>query len=137
MLQRIQTVWLFLTAACAFLTLKFSTYSGTNKRLESPGFLTGTETISMMALTIAVGVIALITIFLYNNRKLQIRLTIVAILLELVLLYLYYREIELYVGKGAISITALLHVAVILFLLMAAKGINNDEKLIKDSNRLR
>lgn len=137
MLQRIQSVWLLLCAACIFLTLKFSTYSGTNKRLESPGLLTGTETILMMASTIAIGILALITIFLYNNRKLQLRLTIVAILLETILLYLYYREIILYVGKGAISITALLHVAVIFFLLMAAKGINNDEKLIKDSNRLR
>ena len=137
MLQRIQTVWLLLAAACAFLTLKFSTYSGTNKELIPSSFLKGTDTIPLLAVTLAVGIIALVTVFLYNNRKMQIRLSLLAILLELLLVYLYYREIQLFVGKGAISITALFHAAVILFLVLAAKGMNNDEKLIKESNRLR
>lgn len=137
MLQRIQSIWLLTASVFAFLTLKFSTYIGTNKKLIPSSFLTGTENIPMMLVTIAIGIIALIAIFLYNNRKLQIRLTVLAILLESVLIYLYYREIQLFVGKGAVSITALFHVLIILFLVLAARGISADERLIKDSNRLR
>ncbi len=137
MLQRIQSVWLLLAATFAFLTLKLSTYSGTNKDLLPSSFLTGTATTLMLATTLAVGIISFITIFLYKNRSLQLKLAILAILLELLLIFLYYKEIQTYVGKGAISITALFHIAVIIFLVLAAKGINSDDKLVKDSNRLR
>ncbi|MEJ7611601.1 MAG: DUF4293 domain-containing protein [Ferruginibacter sp.] len=137
MLQRIQSIWLLIASVFTFLTLNFSTYSGTNKKLIPSSFLTGKETIPMVIITVAIGLLALIAIFLYNNRKLQVRLTGLAILLECVLIYLYYREIQLFVGKGAISITALFHVIILLFLILAARAISSDERLVKDSNRLR
>ena len=137
MLQRIQTIWLFLAAICVFLTLKFSTYSGTNKEMVSPYFLKGTENLMLMFVTIAAGIIPLVAVFLYTQRKLQLRMAILAILLQTGLIYLYYREVETFIGKGAISLTAALHVLALLFLVLAVKGISADEKLIKDSNRLR
>ena len=137
MLQRIQTIWLFLAAVCIFLTLKFSTYSGTNKEMVSPYFLKGTENILLMFVTLAVGILALVAIFLYTHRKLQLRLAIGAIIVELLLMFLYYREVETFIGKGAISLTAALHVLALIFLFLAIRGISADEKLIKDSNRLR
>ena len=137
MLQRIQTIWLFLAAMCIFLTLKFSTYSGTNKEMVSPYFLKGTENILLMFLTIAAGIIPLVAVFLYTQRKLQLRMAILAILLQTGLIYLYYREVETFIGKGAISLTAALHVLALIFLFLAIRGISADEKLIKDSNRLR
>ena len=136
MLQRIQTIWLLFASVCAFLTLKFSTYSGTTKDLIPSAFLTGTSTIPLIMATLAVGIVSLITIFLYKNRKLQLRLTLLSILLEAVLIFLYYNQIKTFTG-GAISMTALFHLGVIVFLILAARGISSDEKLIKDSNRLR
>lgn len=137
MLQRIQTIWLFLAAVCIFLTLKFSTYSGTNKEMVSPYFLKGTENILLMFVTIAAGIIPLVAVFLYTQRKLQLRMAILAILLQTGLIFLYYREVETFIGKGAISLTAALHVLALIFLFLAIRGISADEKLIKDSNRLR
>ena len=137
MIQRIQSIWLFLAAVCVFLTLKFSTYVGTNKDLIPSSFLNGIATLPLIFVTLAVGILTLITIFLYKNRKLQLRLTILAMLLEAGLIFLYYNEIQTFIGKGTFSITAILHVAVIFFLILAARGINSDNKLIKDSNRLR
>ena len=137
MLQRIQTIWLFLAAVCIFLTLKFSTYSGTNKEMVSPYFLKGTENLMLMFVTIATGIIPLVAVFLYTQRKLQLRMAILAILLQTGLIYLYYREVETFIGKGAISLTAALHVLALIFLFLAIRGISADEKLIKDSNRLR
>jgi len=137
MIQRIQSIWLLLAAVCVFLTLKFSTYVGTNKDLIPSTFLNGTATLPLIFLTLAVGILTLITIFLYKNRKFQLRLTILAVLLEAGLIFLYYKEIQTFIGKGTFSITAILHVAVIGFLILAARGISSDNKLIKDSNRLR
>lgn len=137
MIQRIQSIWLLLAAICVFLTLKFSTYVGTNKDLIPSTFLNGIATLPLIFVTLAVGILTLITIFLYKNRKLQLRLTILAMILEASLIFLYYREIQTFVGQGTFSITAILHAGVILFLILGAKGISSDDKLIKDSNRLR
>ena len=137
MIQRIQSIWLFFAAVCVFLTLKFSTYVGTNKDLIPSTFLNGIATLPLIFVTLAVGILTLITIFLYKNRRLQLRLTILAVLLEAGLIFLYYKEIQTFIGKGTFSITAILHVAVIVFLILAARGISSDNKLIKDSNRLR
>ena len=115
MIQRIQSIWLFLAAVCVFLTLKFSTYVGTNKDLIPSTFLNGIATLPLIFVTLAVGILTLITIFLYKNRKLQLRLTILAVLLEAGLIFLYYKEIQTFIGKGTFSITAILHVAVIVF----------------------
>ena len=137
MIQRIQSIWLFLAAVCVFLTLKFSTYVGTNKDLIPSTFLNGIATLPLIFVTLAVGILTLITIFLYKNRKLQLRLIILAVLLEAGLIFLYYNEIQTFIGKGTFSIYAILHVGVVVFLILAARGINSDNKLIKDSNRLR
>ena len=137
MIQRIQSIWLLFAAVCVFLTLKFSTYVGTNKDLIPSTFLNGVATLPLIFVTLAVGILTLITIFLYTNRKFQLRLTILAVLLEAGLIFLYYKEIQTFIGKGTFSITAILHVAVIGFLILAARGISSDNKLIKDSNRLR
>jgi len=137
MIQRIQSIWLLFAAVCVFLTLKFSTYVGTNKDLIPSTFLNGVATLPLIFVTLAVGILTLITIFLYKNRKLQLRLTILAVLMEAGLVFLYYNEIQTFIGKGTFSITAILHVAVIVFLILAARGIRSDNKLIKDSNRLR
>ncbi len=137
MLQRIQSIWLLLAAACAFLTLKFSVYSGLRPNETQLHYLNGTETIIMIAVTVAIGTISLINIFLYHNRKLQLRLCILAIVIELLLIFLYSRQIKTFSGVGAYSLSSLLHIAVIVFLVLAANGVNSDEKLIKESNRLR
>lgn len=136
MLQRIQTIWLFLAAVCVFLGLQFPFYVGTNKENIPSYTLNGTETIALIAVTAMVGMIALIAIFLYKNRKLQLRLCVGGLLLQAVLLFLYYNELKTFVG-GTYALTALLQAAALLFFFLAARGISNDQKIIRESNRLR
>ncbi len=136
MIQRIQSVWLLLASACAFLSLKMPFYSGTTKDGIPSHELLGMDNFYLMMLTIAVGVIAFISIFLYSNRKLQMRLCILDILLEAGLLFLYYKKVTTYL-EGTYSLTAILQVLVLIFLILAARGINRDAKIIRDSNRLR
>jgi hypothetical protein len=136
MIQRIQSVWLFVASVLTFLSLKLSFYSGTHLPDNLYHQVNGTDTLLLMITTIALGVLTLITIFLYKTRIVQLRLTILALLLDLVLVYLYYRKTTEFI-QGAYSITAALHIVIILALFFAARGINKDEKLIKDSDRLR
>ncbi len=139
MLQRIQTIWLFLAAVCAFLGFQFAFYSGTiseNDIVNGFKKLTGTSNVLLIVTTTAVAVVALLAIFLYKNRKLQLRLCLAGILLEAILIFLYYTEVKKFTA-GDYSLTALLQACTLLFFMMAARGINNDEKIIKESSRLR
>ena len=97
-----------------------------------------TANIPLIAGTAAVGILALITIFLYKTRKIQLRLSIVGLLLEAGIIFLYYNEVKKFTaGTGTYALTALLQGCIVLFFFLAAKGINNDDKIIKESNRLR
>lgn len=136
MLQRIQSIWLLLASLCAFLTLKLPTYSGTTPDGIPSSELMGMPNFLLTVVTVIIGVLALITIFLYANRKLQFRLCLLGIILEILLIFLYYTEIKKYL-EGTYALTSILHVGVMLFFFLAAKGINNDDKIIRESNRLR
>jgi FlaA1/EpsC-like NDP-sugar epimerase len=136
MIQRIQSVWLLVASIVTFLTLKLSFYSGTYLPDNQYHQLNATENIFLMITTIALGVLTLITIFLFKTRVIQLRLCIVAILLDLILLFLYYRALQNFT-QGEYAITAASHLLIIAALVFSASGINKDEKLIKDSDRLR
>ncbi|RYF90794.1 MAG: DUF4293 family protein [Chitinophagaceae bacterium] len=140
MIQRIQTIWLILAALCAFLSFKLAFYTGTMliNGVQSFAKIDATTSIPLIAGTAAVGVLAIIAIFLYKTRKMQLRLCVVGLLIEAVVIFLYYTEIKkLTAGTGTYALTALLQACIVLFFFLAAKGINNDDKIIKESNRLR
>ena len=136
MIQRIQSIWLLLAAACAFAGFKLSYYSGLKINDATLQQLNALSTMLLMLTTITVGVLALLTIFSYKNRSLQLKLCLLGIVLEAVLIFLYYREVNTFI-QGTYSLAALLHSIIILAFVLAARGINKDEKLIKTSNRLR
>ena len=136
MIQRIQSIWLLLAAACAFAGFKFSFFSG--NKLNDPllNQLNATSTFLLMITTIAVGGLAFITIFLFKKRSLQLWLCVLGILLEALLVFLYYRETTTFT-QGNYSLTAILHGIILIAFLLAARAINKDSKMVKDSDRLR
>src|SRR5690349_1920136 len=136
MIQRIQSVWLLVASIVTFLTLKFSFYSGTYLPDNLYHQLNGTANFPIMLTTIALGILTLITIFLFKTRVIQLRLCIVAIILDLLLIFLYYKATQNY-SRGEYAITSIAHVLIILSLILATRGISKDEKSVKDSNRLR
>ena len=136
MIQRIQSIWLLLAAACAFAGFKFSFYSGNKLTDTLLHELTASATFLIMLTTIAVGGLALVTIFLFKQRNLQRWLCVLGIVLELVLIFLYYRETTNFT-KGTYSLTAILQGIVLAGFVLAIGGINKDSKIIKESDRLR
>ena len=136
MIQRLQSVWLLLAGACAFAALKFSFYSGTNAKGISPYELNGTENFLLMVSSIIIGALAIFTIFLYKKRRWQRLLCVLGILMEAGLIFLYYREAKTFT-QGTYSLTALLQGIIVFAFFMAARGISKDEKMLKDTERLR
>ena len=136
MIQRVQTPWLLIAAACAVASFKFSYYTGTNAKGLSPYELKADESILLMMATVAVSVLALFTVFLFKKRPLQLRMCVLGIFLEAFLIFLYYREVKTFT-QGTYSLTSLLHSIIVIAFFLAARGIHSDEKIIKDSNRLR
>ena len=143
MLQRIQTIWLLLAAAAAFLSLRFHFYSGLMLQEDgaAPAYakLNGMSAFWLVLVTIAVGLIAIITIGMFKNRTIQLRLCVLGILLEALLIFLYYQAIrsKFVAGQGDYSLTSLLHSLIIISFVLAARGISKDAKLIRESDRLR
>jgi hypothetical protein len=136
MIQRIQTVWLLLAAACAVATYKFAFYTGTNAKGVTGYELNATENVALMAVTGIIVALAFFNIFLFKKRSLQLRLCILLILLEAVVIWLYYREAQKFT-TGTYALTAILHGVNVLLFFLAAKGIHNDSKIVKESDRLR
>lgn len=148
MIQRVQTLWMILAAIAVFLTIKFSFYSGTLAIQNGADAVTSmatdgryhlvmaTDNFFILILTSALGTGIIINIFLFKHRSIQIRIIIAAILMECLIIFLYFRETEKYT-QGNFNIWAILHILIIIFLIMASRGIYRDSKLIKESNRLR
>jgi len=136
MIQRIQSVWLLLAGACAFLSVKLPNYSGTNAKGTPSYELNATENLPLLCTTIFTGVLALAIIFLYKKRTLQLRLCVLGILSEALLIFLYYREVKTFT-LGTYSLWAILHSLTVILFFLAARAVNKDEKLIKNSDRLR
>ncbi|MCO6496057.1 MAG: DUF4293 domain-containing protein [Chitinophagaceae bacterium] len=132
MIQRIQTLWLFLAAMAAFFSIKYPFYvspeGATVSATESNLFL--------LILSAALGTGILIAIFLFKQRKLQMRIVLLCALVECLIIFLYSRqagEIE----NGSYTAAAILHPVILILLFLAIRGIYKDHKLIQESNRLR
>ncbi len=138
MLQRIQSVWLLLAGVLSFLTIRFNVYSGT-KELNSANLfsrLNASENFLILVVVIAMGLIPLITIFLYKNRSLQIKLSLISLLLFILSAFLFYLQINKF-SAGNFALTSVFYFLIPVFLILAIRGIYKDQKLIKSVDRLR
>ncbi len=135
MLQRIQTIWLLIAAVCGFTSLKTSFYIG-SIGTEPATNLTAMSNIWLMILTIVTATITCVSIFMYNNRPLQIKLVLATITLSVIVCVLYFLETQKY-AVGGFALTSILVMAVPVLQTLAAIGIYKDEKLVKSVDRLR
>ncbi|WP_298426430.1 DUF4293 domain-containing protein [uncultured Kordia sp.] len=136
MIQRIQTLYMLLVAAISGgLTFLFSLYTMANKTIvfakDDPLFL---------GLFMASAVLALITIFMFKNRKLQFVLNRFNNIFNLILLGVFvYRMLnlsgEMEVSEKGIGI--ILPIISIVLLVLANRAIKKDEDLVKSVDRLR
>ncbi len=155
MLQRIQSVWLFLATATLFALLLFPylqiiDVTGAPKVFKATGIYESVngqvvQTKPFTGLTIGavvLGLLPFVIIFLYKDRKRQVSLCYITIILILGYIFWLLETTKDFVGSLNLKpenygIGVLLPSLAILFLIFAIKGIRKDEKLVKSADRLR
>lgn len=146
MIQRIQSLYLLLAAAAGVATWFMNIW----KAVLSDGTLTyfkAQSSFLVFVVYMLIVALAFFCIFLFKNRKLQFRLTVLNIFLAIASIALQYFEVlstanKLQEGGKHISDSsylpgAFLPILILILLFMAARGIYKDEKLIKSLDRLR
>jgi hypothetical protein len=138
MIQRIQTLWLLLAAIFAAVTFRFPFFTGETMvdNMATTVDLNAQTTIWLSIITVLTGAVAFVNIFLFDNRKLQLKLCYLGIFLTVILLVMYFLAMSDFT-KGSIALWCLFHFGILAFYILAARSIWKDEKLIKDMDRLR
>ena len=159
MIQRIQTIWLFLAsvvilALFLFPYVQFFDATGIAMALKVTGKLNSSggenqlSTSFMFILqaiaTVVLGVLPLFTIAHFKNRQKQIKVIVLTLLLLLLFafwLFITANNALVEVGKALslanIGIGTLLLPIYVIFLCLALNGIKKDNKLIRSADRLR
>jgi drug/metabolite transporter (DMT)-like permease len=140
MIQRQQTLWLLLAAICSFLSFQFNFYSGQRVEIAANGpmfeELNAGSNFFLLILTGISVLLSVIAIFLFKDRKMQLKMAIGGIVLAVILLIIYFVEVKKF-QTGNFALTCIFSFAVLAGYAMAARGIWKDEKLVKSLNKLR
>jgi hypothetical protein len=139
MLQRIQSIWLLLAAAFDAVTFRFPFFSGDwlgDEPATKTVYLDAQTTPWLLIVTVLTGILAFVNIFLFDNRKLQLKLCYLGIFLTVVLLVMYFLEMT-HFKDGSIAFWVVFYFAILGCYILAARGIWKDQKLIKSMDRLR
>ncbi len=138
MIQRVQTIYLLLvTLACIALILVpfggIAAVDGTLTPLIVKEMLIDAVAVSM------IGLIAFISIFLFKNRKRQLKIVLFNIVLSFGLIGLFAYGIYAHVGikNYVFKFGAILPIFILIFNVLAYAGIKSDENLVRSMDRLR
>ena len=155
MLQRIQSIWLLLASLSIYALFLFPlvhnvhvdgkllTIMVTGVFQDVNGQLTHTQFFGALTnITAVIGIIPLIIIFLYKNRKQQVALCYSTMLVVVGLTFWMAQTVKPIMGDAQIDthnwgIGLLLSSVSMVFIVLAVKAIRRDEKLVKSADRLR
>ncbi len=152
MIQRKQTVFLLLAAIVGLVCLMLPVGVfrpegvGVDAVMYNLWILDGNGTASyasapLFGILLVATLMSLSTIFLYNNRKLQIKMCGFDILLHLIWYAAY--AAEAYVNAGALNSTfgfryaAVFPLVAVILIVMARNGVKADEALVRAADRIR
>jgi hypothetical protein len=131
MIQRIQSIYLLVaTIAMALISFKVPVWT-----LNEQLFMAQDDT-KMFILTVAGALLSLIGIFMFKNRKLQMKLIRLIVLVEMVIgvrLFMVLQEFEVSLNTNCILLLAFAFVA----LIMAYRGVKKDDDLVRSVDRIR
>lgn len=147
MIQRIQSIYLFLASLCGFglFGLPFASTEqaiASSQLFASDAQYTISDSTGVLVLFIGAALAALAAIFLFKQRLVQIRIAVLAVVLNILGLLLSFwvfmkdapnmgeAPVEEQFGLG-------LPALFIVFGMLAVSGIRKDEKLVKSMDRLR
>lgn len=140
MIQRQQTLWLLLATAAAILTFMFPFAIG-EELVQKTAMKQRAEVIAgnnffTLILTIVTIGISVVTIFMFKDRKMQMKLCLLGLLVSVLILVLYFMNMRKLISATP-ALWSILPVAVIVGYYMAFRNIRKDEKLVKSLDKLR
>jgi hypothetical protein len=156
MIQRVQSLYLLLvTILMSFLlvrpyadltlanneSLLFKAHAIVYQSSED-AVTTYKTTIPVVLIVLAVGLISFCTIFFYNNRRIQIKLSIlnmflILILIICMLIYYILAHYELHISRITFRFAMIFPVLALIFCIMAIRAIRHDEILVNSYKRMR
>ncbi len=145
MIQRKQSLWLLLAALCGAGVFLFPLYKG---EIKSGEVLQGKalmvpEHFPFVLIAVVMSLLPLVTIFMFRDRKRQVRMTAIGIVANLSFISLMLITITRWQSAappllgGSYGVGSVLPVMAIILLVMAIVGIRSDEKLVRSVDRLR
>ncbi|MCC6583274.1 MAG: DUF4293 domain-containing protein [Chitinophagales bacterium] len=138
MIQRIQSVYLLLVviACVAYIFVPFGLVKNPDGTLETWAIK---QVVLIMIAAIVIAVVAFASIFLFNNRRNQMKVVLVNIVLSVMLIGLFLFELTQQIGiqNYIFKIGAILPIFILLFNMLAYGSIKSDEALVKSMDRLR
>lgn len=142
MIQRIQSIWLFLAALVMAGIFYFPLYKFSGVPTTA-GLTIGTDFFGIILAVLSM-VLSVFTLIRFKNRKSQIGLCWLNILVTLGLQFWLFYGINRHLATPAYSalngyywIGIFLPLVTLVFLFLAKAGIKKDEKLVKSLDRLR
>lgn len=145
MIQRIQSVWLLLAALCCLGLFFFDIY-------HAEIAVNGVSTIKAirvsdhypsLLIALVITIMPLVAIFMFKNRKRQKLISIFSIVATIGFVTMALGRVTNFNNdnpaavNGSYWIGAVLPAIAIIFLILAIRGINHDDKLVKSVDRLR
>jgi hypothetical protein len=157
MLQRKQTLYLFIAGLITLLLLfipfghlstewAYYKYTAFSVREATPDNTFILSTIGNAVLLIATSVLSFLTVFLYKNRKLQLRLISVNMFIVLAAIFaityiypnfVFPRNVYLSGAKPDYNYVIIISFVSAIGLYFAKKAISKDEAMVKSADRLR
>jgi len=155
MIQRIQSLYLLLTTLLSLLflngpILSFINTEGKEIYLKAGGIFTsaGTGTpesieklIPLLILIILIPLISILAIFLFKQRKIQMKVTLALVILILIFTgagaFYSFRVIQNYDAMLVPGYRMIIPVVLLVLSVMAYRGVKKDEELVRSYDRLR
>jgi hypothetical protein len=154
MIQRIQTIWLIISAILSGFLFKggiinlidkagqkyYTGFSGISK-LNEAGSEVITRSVPLSALIILIPLLSVITILMFKSRRIQkiLSLIIVTFSVCLIILVIYYSSVIMtnYAAELVPGLKMIIPPIILIAGILAFRGISGDDNLVKSYDRLR
>jgi hypothetical protein len=138
MIQRQQTLWLLLATIAALLSFMFPfvTGKGIQKGVEIDKVIDASSNFILLVTTILSLVLSTAIIFLYKDRRLQMKLCWFGIFISLGILTLYILEMKK-LTRSTLALFCILPLIVLISFVLAYRNFRKDEKLVRSLDKIR
>ena len=131
MIQRIQSIYLLVAAiSMSLISFKVTVYT-----LNETLFMAQDDT-KMFVLTIIGAIFSLLGLFMFKNRKFQMKLIRLTVLIQMIIgvrIFMLFNKFEVVLNNSFLF----LMVFTLIALIMAYRGVKKDDDLVRSVDRIR